>query len=174
MLLALILAAGIPAQSLAAQGDSVQKIKEFHNLYQYKHFYISAQPTLEALRWLQQEGVQEVINLRSGKERKDYEEMAYDEARLTAELGMSYDTVPISWPEDYKPAKLRKVSDLLAGKEKVMIHCTSGGRASQFFVAYLIQEEGYSVDDAMAVGRKMRFSSPLEKLLGKTLTCQIQ
>ena len=53
---------------------------------------------------------------------------------------------------------------------KVLLHCRSAGKTSYLWVAYLVREQGFALDDAIARGEQMRIrSSPLEGFLGRDL-----
>ena len=60
------------AQDNIGNNENVEVIKDFKNLFRYQNFYISGQPTLEALQWLKSQGVSKIISLRSEKENNEY------------------------------------------------------------------------------------------------------
>lgn len=145
--------------------DSVQVIKEFTNFYCYQDIYLAGQPSLAMLEWLEQEGVGSIINLRTEKENIDFAEMAFDEAEMARKLGFEYHSVPVDGLEAHTPENLEKMADLVIPGKKVLIHCASAGRATNFFMAYLVKYEGYTIDEAVEVGEQLKFIMPLEKLL---------
>lgn len=154
--------------------DSVEVIQDFRYLYHYQNFYLSGQPTYETLLWLKEKGVQSIINLRTEKENSEFASGAFKEENLARELGFTYHNLPIDGTKDYTPEKLKAFSDLLTRDNIILIHCASAGRVTEFFMAYLITRQGYTIDEATAVGRKLRFSLPLEKLLGAEISLGIK
>ena len=162
------------AQDNIDKTDTVEVIKDFKNLYRYQNFYLSGQPTLEALRWFKSQGVTKIINLRSEKENKGYTEYAYNEKINVQELGSEYQAIPIDGTKDYTPEKLEIFLSLINKNEKILIHCASAGRVTHFFMAYLIKNKGYTVNEAVELGKSLKFSLPLEKLLDSEISMEIE
>jgi protein tyrosine phosphatase (PTP) superfamily phosphohydrolase (DUF442 family) len=158
------------AQDKIENTDNVEVIKDYKNLFRYQNYYISGQPTLEALQWLKSQGVTKVINLRTEKENSDYSEYAYDEKTFTQESGFEYYSIPVDGSKDYTPEKLEAFIKLMNNDEKILIHCLSAVRATNFFMAYLIKYKGYTVNKAVEIGRSLNFQFPLEKLLGTEIS----
>jgi protein tyrosine phosphatase (PTP) superfamily phosphohydrolase (DUF442 family) len=154
------------AQVHKVKTDTVEVIQDYKYLYRYQNFYLSGQPTYETLVWLKDKGIRTIINLRTEKENSEFASSAFNEENLSRELGFTYYNLPIDVTKDYNPEKLNAFSDLLTRNEIILIHCASAGRVTDFFMAYLITKQGYTLDEATAVGRKLRFSLSLEKLLG--------
>ncbi len=162
------------AQVNEARTDTVEVIQDFRYLYHYQNFYLSGQPTYETLLWLKDKGVQTIINLRTEKENSEFVSSAFNEENLSRELGFTYHNFPIDGTQDYKPEKLKAFCDLLTRNEIILIHCESAMRVTNFFMAYLITRQGYTIDEATAVGRKLRFSLPLEKLLDAEISLKFK
>jgi protein tyrosine phosphatase (PTP) superfamily phosphohydrolase (DUF442 family) len=96
-----------------------------------------------------------------------YTEEEFDEQKLVEELGMTYLHFPMGGKAGYTP----QVVDTLAltleeHTGKALIHCLSAGRVGYLWVAYLVNHRGMTIDDAIYLGRHIKFSSALEKLLG--------
>ena len=161
------------AQELIGNGGNVEVIKDFINLYHYQNFYISGQPTLEALQWLKAQGVKKIINLRTEKENIEYAEIAYDEKSYCQKSGFEYYLIPVDGSKDYSPEKSESFSSLINNDEITLIHCSHAIRATNFFMAYLIKNKGYTINEAVKVGRSMNFVFPLEKLLGTEVSMDI-
>jgi uncharacterized protein (TIGR01244 family) len=161
------------AQVTPANQDTVEVIKGFRNLYQYDNFYLSGQPSYEALQWLKSRGVNTIINLRTPKENQDFAEASFNEYAVAMQMGFSYHSIPVDGTKDYTPAKLEEMSVLLAEDKPVLIHCLSAGRATYFFMAYLIKYRGYGIDEAIEVGKGVAFSFPLENLLNIKITMNV-
>ena len=150
--------------------DSVDVIKEFKNFFKSGDYYFGGQPTLEAINWLKSEGVKLFINLRTEEENKKFTSTAFNEENLLKEYGIKYISIPVSYPDSYNPKTLKKfISALTEYEGKVFIHCASGGRVRYFFMAYLIESKGYSLNDAIAFVKQMKYSFLLENLLGKEI-----
>ena len=160
-------ALAIPAmgQDHAVKSDSVEVIQDFKNLYRYQNFYLSGQPTYETLLWLKSHGVKKIINLRTEKENSDFAAGAFNEVNIAREMGFEYFSLPVEGIKDYTPEKLDALVGLLNKNDSTLIHCAGAGRVSDFFMAYLVKSRGYTVNEAIGVGRMLKFSMPLEKLL---------
>jgi protein tyrosine phosphatase (PTP) superfamily phosphohydrolase (DUF442 family) len=161
------------AQDNIVNTENVEVIKDFKNLFHYQNFYISGQPTLEALQWLKSQGVIRIISLRSEKENIEYSEYAYDEKTYAQKLGFEYYSIPVDGSKDYSPEKLEAFLSLINNDEKILIHCLSAVRATNFFMAYLIKNKGYTINEAVKIGRSINFQLPLEKLLGTEIGMEI-
>jgi uncharacterized protein (TIGR01244 family) len=176
IILALIVSL-MPAFKIFAQNvadaENVEVIRNFKNLFRYQNYYISGQPTLEALQWLKSQGVTRIINLRTDKENSEYSEYAFDEKAYALKSGFEYYSIPVDGSKDYTPEKLESFSGLLNNDEKILIHCLSAVRASNFFVAYLVKKKGYTLNKAVETGKNMNFQFPLEKLLGTDIGMSI-
>lgn len=169
----LLLLLAIPLLTLQAQDDekkaSVLSIEAFDNLYNFEHYYIAGQPSLDAYKWLHEQGVKKVINLRSEWENDDYTASSFNEESVVKELGMEYHSVPVEGREGYSPENLSVMASLIEGNEPVLIHCGGAGRATNFFMAYLVKYKGYSLDKAVEIGQEMTFFMPLETLLDEEI-----
>jgi protein tyrosine phosphatase (PTP) superfamily phosphohydrolase (DUF442 family) len=165
--------ASLGAQVNPVRKDTVEVINDFKNLYHYQNYYIGGQPAYETLQWLYSRGVHVIINLRSEKENADFTSGAFNEVRICKEMGFEYYSIPVDGMKDYTPAKLDTLSVLLNKNEQVLIHCASGGRSTDFFMAYLVKSRGYSVNEAAEIGRKLKFSLPLEKLLDTKIDLEL-
>lgn len=162
------------AQDNINKTSKVEVIKDFKNLYRYQNFFLSGQPTLEALQWFKSQGVTKIINLRSETENKGYSEYAYNEEINAQELGFEYHALPVDGTKDYTPEKLEVFLSLINKNEKTVIHCASAGRVTHFFMAYLIKNKGYSINEAVEIGKSLKFSLPLEKLLETEISMEIK
>lgn len=154
--------------------DSVFKVEGKKDLFRSTNFYFGGQPTLETLQWLKLEGVTVVINIRSEKENKEFAESSFNEESVVKDLGMSYVSIPMGDKETYCPATVDKFADALkAHQGKAFIHCLSAGRATYLWMAYLVRHRGYSLDEAAEVGRRIKYPTQLEDLLGVKISLAI-
>jgi uncharacterized protein (TIGR01244 family) len=143
-------------------------------------FFIAGQPTPDALREMKRLGVTTVINLRMPQE---MERIGFDEPKLIEELGMTYVHIPMRGGDgehSYSPQSLRKFADAMKAAEgKVLLHCTVAWRASHIWAAYLIQEHGIPIMDAIRHARAINLMDdhrmdpsgrqPIEMFLGRRL-----
>ena len=151
--------------------DSLYLINEEINLYRCGDFFLGGQPPVEALEYVKNEGVTTIINLRSGEEMEKFSEYGFNEDSLVQELGMQYKPLPMAGQISFNPETLATFTSLLKEtKGKVFIHCYGAYRVTYLMMAWMLTEEGYSMDAALAFGRKMKYFSPLDGLLGEELT----
>jgi uncharacterized protein (TIGR01244 family) len=141
--------------------------------------FVAGQPTERGLREMKALGVTTVVNLRTPEEMS---RVGFDEAALASQLGMKYVYLPVrgdaTFP--YSPETVAKFARALQSADgRVLLHCTVAWRASHLWAAYLIQERGVPVEDALANARAInlmdthRMSSGsmqlVEEFLGRTL-----
>ncbi len=173
LILSLFLVFTSQAKNKEIKKDSVEIIKELKGAFKYQNYYLSAQPSLEAMRWYKSQGIKTIINLRTEKENKDFAGYAFNEKNMAKELGLQYHSLSIGGSKDYSPENLEKFEKLVKADEKLLIHCRSAGRATILFMAYLIKHKNYSVNEAAQIGRQIKFSLPLEKLLDQEISLEM-
>ena len=162
------------AQDHPGNKGTVDVIEDYENLFRFDNFYLSGQPTLELLHWVKSQGVTKIINLRSREENATFAKEAYNECAVAKELGFEYKNIPIEEATDYTPETLLDFSALMNEDEKIMIHCRTAWRVTCFFMAYLIETRGYSLNEAIEVGKEVKFTFPLEKLLDAEINMEIK
>jgi protein tyrosine phosphatase (PTP) superfamily phosphohydrolase (DUF442 family) len=141
------------------------------DLFQAGDFFFAGQPDVEMFQWLAGQGVTLVINLRTEEEMKKHMEEHYDEDSLLQELHMTYAVIPLGGDVGYPPGALEQFAGLLKKqKEKTLIHCAGAGRVSHLWMAYLVKYRDYSIDDAIDIGKKIKFRFPMEELLDTRFT----
>jgi protein tyrosine phosphatase (PTP) superfamily phosphohydrolase (DUF442 family) len=73
----------------------------------------------------------------------------------------------------YKADAIDKMGEMINETDgKILIHCRSAGRATYAWMAWLIRYQDYSIDEAVQLGSKARFSVPFFDLLGYPITIQ--
>jgi uncharacterized protein (TIGR01244 family) len=157
-----------------AQGPPV-KIEDVEgvargNLYLDGRAYIAGQPTEAAFAELARRGVTLVVNTRTPAEFEDREEVPFDEEEVVRELGMTYVSIPLGGDEHpYEPAAVERLAEALAAADgDVLIHCLYGGRAVYLWMAYLVRNEGQTLERAMARGEAMMVKPhALGRLIGR-------
>lgn len=145
---------------------------EIRGLWRDGRVYIGGQPDESALKHFQAQGVRAVVNLRTPEEMDDRERVPFDEAAVVSELGMDYIHIPLGGDEHpYTPEAVARFADVLRRTEgPVLVHCTVGWRASYIWSAYLVTEQGFDINTAMARGKAMAIGDlPIEGLLGLDL-----
>lgn len=143
-----------------------------NNLFEDGRVFIAGQPDETALKAFAAEGVTAVVNLRTPDEMADPEQAGFDEAAVVAAAGMDYVAIPVGGEEyPYRTEVVDRLASVLESHPgPVVVHCRSAHRASYVWVAYLVDKQGLSLDDAIARGEQMRLQpSPLEGLLGRDL-----
>ncbi len=134
-----------------AQAKPVEVWGGVKNGFQDGSIYFSGQPTAEAFRAAQADGIQVVVNLRSDREMKSLE---FDEPSLIEELGMKYVALPVT-PATFAPADADELKEiLLSTTGPILIHCASSNRVGAIWAMYLHRHRGVGVDDAIDLGRK--------------------
>lgn len=153
----------------------VERIDSIPNFFKSNDFYFSGQLNEATLTSLKEDGVDLVINLRSEAENEKQAENNFNEEELVKSLGMKYISVPMSGASANNPKTLKKVAKAIKkSKGKILIHCASCGRVTNVWMAYLIKHQRFSIDEAIAVGKQLKFKFYLEDLLGKEITMDIK
>ncbi|MEN8184249.1 MAG: hypothetical protein ABFS46_17115 [Myxococcota bacterium] len=121
------------------------------NVTHVRHFWFSGQPDEDALEAARGEGIGIVINLR------EVHEHGWDEEQAVENLGMRYYSVPVPRKKPFPAAAFAQIEALVKDNEneQILIHCSTANRAAGWFATYLVAEHGMSLDDALAVGRKV-------------------
>ncbi len=145
---------------------------EIHGLWRDGRVFIAGQPDEAALARFKKLGVTAVVNLRTTAEMEDRERVPFDEAAVIDSLGMEYIHIPLGGEDHpYTPEAVDRFADVLDRHQgPVLLHCTVGWRASYMWSAYLISDQGFSLDAAMARGYSMAIGDlPIEGLLGRPI-----
>ena len=154
---------------------SPQKIDDLEaevdgGLYLDGRVYISGQPSEAAIEELARSGLTVVVNTRTPEEVEDRESVPFDEEKTVRDLGMSYVSIPLGGEDHpYKPAAVQRLAEVLSSEDgRVLIHCLYGGRAAYLWLAYLVQNEGLPLEQAMVRGEAMVLKPhPVGRLLGR-------
>ncbi len=135
--------------------------------------FMAGQPSEAGLQRVKGLGVTRVINLRTHQEMDNREVVPYDEAAAIEALGMEYVHIPLGGPDTpYSPEAVTQLADALRGAEgNVLLHCTVAWRASHLWAAYLVAEHGYSVADAVNVGKQLNMGGyPFAEFLDREVS----
>jgi uncharacterized protein (TIGR01244 family) len=141
------------------------------NLLQVGRLYFGGQPDQALLEWLRGEGVEAVINLRSDAEMEAVNNEKFDEDAIIGQLGMAYVKIPMGGKHGYSSRAVDAFAEAVDKNQgKLFVHCRSAGRVKLLWMAYLVAHQGFTIDEALAFGKKMQYPFPLEDLLGYPLT----
>lgn len=134
---------------------------------------VSGQPDEQMLRGLAEEGYALVVNCRTAGEMTAVD---YAESALAKKLGMAYVEIPLGGNDGYEPADVAKLTETLKAHAgaRALVHCASGGRATQLYIAHLATSEGLTVAEAQDRAREAGMLQPntLERLLDTRLRSQ--
>jgi uncharacterized protein (TIGR01244 family) len=157
----------------SAPPDTVSDLAGFQDrIYREGRLYISGQPSVDALRALQQAGVTAVVNLRTPSEMENRERVPFDEQALARELGLDYVWIPLGGEDHpYTPQAVDTfAAALLRHPGPVLLHCTVGWRASHMWAAYLVRYDNFPVAEAYARGEAIGIGkTPMARLLDRDL-----
>ncbi len=107
---------------------------------------VSAQPTKRTLRELAENGVAVIVNCRSERE---VSRLDFDQREEAERLGMRHAHIPMGGVHGYNPDQVRAFAEVYREAEgRVVLHCASGGRARSLWLAYLVEYEGVSPEEA--------------------------
>lgn len=112
----------------------------------------SGQPTSEGMEWIAKQGYKAVINFRTEAEDVDIKA----EAEHAKKLGMNYIHIPVSLAtlgDDKVEAFMAAMND--PKNHPVYIHCMSANRVGAFWMIYLVQKDGYSLEKAHEEAKKV-------------------
>lgn len=110
----------------------------------------AGQPTPDDFKALAAAGLKHVVSLRPASE-----DAGFDEAALSAQLGLSHTVIPISGPADFTLARAKDLDLALAAAkgEPVLVHCASSNRVGGLLALRAAWLQGKSNEDAMDIGR---------------------
>ena len=118
------------------------------------NFYFAAQPSEAALRQAPERDIKIVVNLRTDEEMADRSKVAFDEAALVRDLGISYVTIPVT-PATFSTKDAEKLEEVLRNTSgPVLIHCHSSNRVGTLWGLYLNKFRGFDLPDAIDLGVK--------------------
>lgn len=136
------------ATSLGAAQD-VPPIRNF--LRVNDQFCTGAQPRLEQLQQLKDEGVKAIINLRPPSEHR-----AAEEETKAKELGLRYFNIPVVFgdPKDEQATEFLKLTDD-AENRPAFIHCAAAIRVGAFWMIRRVLRDGWTVEAAEEEAKKV-------------------
>lgn len=130
---------------------------------------VGAQPSQLDLQALAKAGTRSVLNLRTSGEMA---ELDFDETAVAKELGLRYRQIPVGGAEHpFTPEHLAAfAAEMEAADGSILLHCASGGRASQVYAAWLVKYRDHTPQQAMEKLKAFgAWPLPMERLLGEPL-----
>jgi uncharacterized protein (TIGR01244 family) len=116
---------------------------------------VSGALTSDDVRRLATDGFHGIVDLRSDGEPRPQGMSPWDEAQLAKEVGLTYRQVTVE-PQMLGDSLARAVLQAIRSlPSPILVHCTTGRRASTFALLQLASEQDLSVDDCLARGRAM-------------------
>lgn len=147
LLLLITACAGAP-QERPVQTISVATIKAEPTALPKIGYVSTGQPDAATLRIIKDAGYVAVIDLRTAKEPR-----GYDEAEAASALGIDYRSLPIGGPDDVTFENAAALERILATYDgPVLLHCASGNRVGALF-ALSAKANGANDEEAMERGR---------------------
>jgi len=139
-------------------------------LYKAGDFFISGQPTDSIIATLKDQDIGLIINVRTPEEMEIVKEHGFDEKSYSDSLNIPYVNVPIGGNYGFTQTSIKEINDAIQLHDgTVMIHCRSAGRATNAWMAWLINYYELPIDNAISLGKQMQFRFYLEDLLGYEL-----
>jgi len=156
------------AKKKAGNADQPVLIDSAAYLYKAGNIYLAGQPSKALFIDLKNQGLSMVINLRTDEEMKEHTAKDYNEEEFLRNELIGY--AHLSVGTRYDPALVDRIAEIISGtRGKVMIHCRSAARATNVWMGWLIRYKGYSLDEAVKLGKMARYSFPLEEILDREI-----
>lgn len=122
----------------------------------FPHHFDRSQPDKEALLASQAAGVATVIDFRPPAEHPEFDERAE-----TAELGLSYVSIPYHGDAELTDdVFLTTRKSLRSLQHPALLHCRSGNRVGAAWLPYRVLDTGASWEDALAEARAIGLKDP--------------
>ncbi len=121
------------------------------NVVQADNLFIAGQPDRQGLQMARDAGIDLVVNMRMPNE------MNWDEKSVVEGLGMRYLNIPISGSGPaFDPEMIESLHELVTAHpdQKILMHCASGNRTSAWYGIYLVEKEGYKLEEALAIAEQ--------------------
>lgn len=151
--------------------DEIHLLDSATYLYKAGDFFISGQPNDSILISLKDQNLQLIINIRTQEEIEIIKENGFDEEAFSDSLDIAYVNIPIGGDAGFTKEAIKGINDAIQLHDgNIMIHCRTAGRATNSWMAWLINYYDVPVVDAINLGKQMRFRLYLEDLLGYELT----
>jgi rhodanese-related sulfurtransferase len=131
-----------------------------HNVVAYKHLFISEQPDDITFAIAKENAVAVVIDLREPAEFAAFE---WKEADAAKNAGLVYYNLGIpSSGDSFEPQAMRQITQLVHQhkNQKILLHCSSGNRASAWLAIHMVQDHETDLETAIALATKTGLTHP--------------
>jgi uncharacterized protein (TIGR01244 family) len=152
--IASLLASVLPAALALGAGPTVSEIEKYFR--PTERTATAAQPTIDQLSAVREEGFRTIINLREPSEHD-----AQAEEAAARRLGLRYVGIPVrtAAPKSEQVDAFLKVTDD-PSIYPVLIHCGSGNRVGAFWMIRRVLVDGWTAEDAEKEARQIGMKSP--------------
>jgi uncharacterized protein (TIGR01244 family) len=122
--------------------------------------WTAGQPSETELQQMADLGITTVINLRPNSE------WPFDEAKVAAELGLSYHHIPVEGAADITTDNATNLHKLIGSldNEATLVHCASGNRVGALIALAEASQNNQGLSAALAIGKQWGLTS-LEPLV---------
>ena len=156
---------------IPASKEEIKLLDSASYLYKAGDFFISGQPNDSIITALKNQDLKLIINIRTPEEMDIIKENGFDEEAFSDSLNIPYVNIPIGGDAGFTKEAIKDINDAIQLHDgMLMIHCRTAGRATNAWMAWLINYYDVPVDEAINLGKQMRFRLYLEDLLGYELS----
>jgi uncharacterized protein (TIGR01244 family) len=142
------------------------------NAFQDGNLFIGGQPTSSEVKDLKSHGVDLVINLRTESEMSNLD---FNQEQLLKRSETQYLQLPVSGNSSFTPELLESFAKAYESKEKVLLHCRSGRRASFLWAAYQVKYKNKDINEALkSVTEYGWWPLPIESMLETELEVSLK
>jgi protein tyrosine phosphatase (PTP) superfamily phosphohydrolase (DUF442 family) len=165
LLLSLVLGACVSTPLVAPAAPSTY----LTDTYRDGALWVGGQPSDADFAALRAAGVRGVFNIRTNEEMA---ELPFNEPARLETLGLRYRQWPVGGAaHPYTPELLAAFAEEMAAADgQLLLHCATGGRASQLYAAWLVKYRDHTPQQAYEKLKAMNgWPLPMERLLGEPL-----
>lgn len=138
------------------------------NVVRFGQLFLSEQPDAATFDLAREKGISMVINLRAPAE------FDWDEQNAAKDAGLNYYNIPLIGEEhSFDPQVINQLSAVVKqhGNDPILVHCSSGNRASAWLAIYLVNEHNIDLEKAIALAKKTGLTKPaIEAKIRRYLT----
>jgi uncharacterized protein (TIGR01244 family) len=161
------------APKVAAASDKLEPYScgTVERLHTWNGIFAGSQPAAEDLQHAKDNGIKTILNLRPKTENA-----GFDEAALTAKLGLAYHNIPFASPAELTDAVFDDTRALLRDEAKrpLFIHCHSGNRVGAVWLAFRVLDGGVPWDAALVEAKEVGLKTPTLQERAKEYVDRVQ
>jgi uncharacterized protein (TIGR01244 family) len=150
------------ASAAATKAAPSEKLEPYscgtvERLHTWNGIFAGSQPAAQDLQHAKDNGIKTIVSLRPKTE-----DAGFDEAALTAKLGLDYHNIPFGSPAELTDAVFDQCRALLRDESKrpLFIHCHSGNRVGAIWIAFRMLDGGLDWDAALAEAKEVGLKTP--------------